>query len=351
VELYKHTNYKEMTLLDTSHDIRNIRLTSAEIAHLWTTYMNDSASVCVFSYFVSKIQDPDIKLIAQYALNTSKKQLEMITDIFNKIKHPIPLGFTKQDVSLESKQLFSDTFILLYTKYMARLGLVNYGEALPMCPRSDVREFFTSSLGSSIELSNKCDDLLLSKGLYIRAPYIPVPEKVEFVHKQSFLNGFIGDKRPLSCLEISQLHINLQTNTLGKSFALGLSQVVNSDEVRKFLIRGKEIAEKHMEIFSNMLRDEELPAATTWDGDILDSTESPFSEKLIMFQFTVLNAIGMSSYGSALSKSMRSDIFATFTRLSGEIAKYSEDGANIMIKNGWLEKIPETVDRRELIGV
>lgn len=35
--------------MDTRHDSENIRLTSAEIAHLWTTYMNNSASVCVYS--------------------------------------------------------------------------------------------------------------------------------------------------------------------------------------------------------------------------------------------------------------------------------------------------------------
>jgi hypothetical protein len=43
--------------------------------------------------------------------------------------------------------------------------------------------------------------------------------------------------------------------------------------------------------------------------------------------------------------------FLTFARLSGEIAKYAEDGLNILISNGWLEKIPEAVDHRELAGV
>lgn len=336
---------------DTTHDIKNIRLTSTEIACLWTTYMNDSAAICVFSYFINNIQDNDIKLVAEYALNISKKHIDMITDIFNTINHPIPLGFTKQDVNINAKKLFSDTFILSYTKYMARMGLINYSSALAICPRSDVREFFNESLNSSLKLLNQCDDLLLSKGLYIRAPYIPVPHNVEFVHKQSFLNGLMGDKRPLNCLEIGELYLNIQMNCLGKSFALGLSQVVNSDEVREFLIRGKEIAEKHMEIFSSMLRNEELPSPMTWDAEVLDSTESPFSEKLIMFHFSVLNALGIANYGASLSKSMRSDMFTTFTRLAGEIAKFEEDAVNIMIRNSWLEKIPEALDHRELIGV
>jgi hypothetical protein len=313
--------------------------------------MNDSVSVCVLSYFVSKVQDADIKAVTEYALETSSKHLEMITNIFNTVNHPIPHGFTKEDVNIEAKKLFSDSFVLFYTKHMARMGIINYGSALAVCPRSDVREFFTGSIGSATKLSNKCDDLLLTKGLYVRSPYIPVPEKVEFVHKQSFLNGFIGDKRPLSCMEISELYLNIQTNVLGKAFCLGLSQVAESEEVRKFIIRGKEITEKHIEIFSDKLHIEELPAPMTWDSDILASTETPFSEKLIMFHIVALNALGMATYGSALSKSMRSDISAIFARLSVEVGKYAEDGANIMIKNNWLEKIPESVDRRELIGV
>lgn len=81
------------------------------------------------------------------------------------------------------------------------------------------------------------------------------------------------------------------------------------------------------------------------------SRGSPFSDKLIMFHFTALNAFGLALYGLALIRSIRSDIFATFTSLMGEIAKYAEDGINIMIDNGWFERIPQAADRKELIGV
>lgn len=70
-----------------------------------------------------------------------------------------------------------------------------------------------------------------------------------------------------------------------------------------------------------------------------------------MFHFSVLSALGLANYGASLSKSIRSDLFATYTRLSGEIVKYAEDGFNIMVDNGWLEKIPQAVDHEELIGV
>lgn len=32
-----------------------------------------------------------------------------------------------------------------------------------------------------------------------------------------------------------------------------------------------------------------------------------------------------------------------------DVGKYTEDGANIMIDEGWFEKMPEAVDREELL--
>jgi hypothetical protein len=37
--------------------------------------------------------------------------------------------------------------------------------------------------------------------------------------------------------------------------------------------------------------------------------------------------------------------------LSAEIAKYAEDGAKIMISNGWLEKPPLSEDRDKLANI
>lgn len=39
----------------------NSRMTSAELANLWSQYMNDSLSRCKFRYFIKNVQDHDIK--------------------------------------------------------------------------------------------------------------------------------------------------------------------------------------------------------------------------------------------------------------------------------------------------
>ncbi len=87
----------------------------------------------------------------------------------------------------------------------------------------------------------------------------------------------------------------------------------------------------------------------TWDGDVTPSTDSPFSEKLMMFHESAINGIGIGDYGDAIGISMRADLAAAFARLAAETAKYVDDGARIMIESGWLEKPPQAPDRRALV--
>jgi len=338
--------------MGTQHETQhNVPLTSGEIAQLWTTYVNDSMSTCVLRYFINKVEDAEIKPVLEYALSLSRKHMDTIADILAHENYPIPQGFTEADVNQNAPRLYTDVFMLYYVKLFGRLGLVNYGFALHSTARSDVHDFFVECVASGTELSAKADNVLLSKGLYVRPPYIPVPEQVEFVHKQSFLNGFFGDTRALTALEILHLFANIQTNQLGKAAFLGFSQTAQSKTVRNYILRGIEIAEKHAEVLSACLRTDDLSAPTGFESEVTDSTEAPFSDKLLMYHSSALTQAGQVNYGYALATSMRRDLAAAYSRMMGEIAKYSEDGANIMIDHEWLEKMPGAAERRALIKV
>jgi hypothetical protein len=128
----------------------------------------------------------------------------------------------------------------------------------------------------------------------------------------------------------------------------GFSQVAKSKEVRQYMLRGREISAKHFEVFSSVLHQEHLSSAKNLTSEVTDSIVSPFSDKLMMFHIAGLVASGIGQYGAAMSTSPRRDLGVMYTRLIGEIAKYSEDGANIMINNGWMEQPPKAADRDEL---
>ncbi|MBY0154274.1 DUF3231 family protein [Cytobacillus firmus] len=69
----------------------------------------------------------------------------------------------------------------------------------------------------------------------------------------------------------------------------------------------------------------------------------------MLYQTSMMSAVGMGNYGTALSASPRRDIAADYVRLQGEIGLYGEDGLNLQIKHAWLERPPHAADRDQLM--
>ncbi|WP_019413957.1 DUF3231 family protein [Paenisporosarcina sp. TG20] len=329
-------------------DNHNAKLTSSEMGLLWGQFQNDTLGICTISYLLNTVEDPKIQSILEYALELSLDHIRVIKEILHAEQHPIPMGFTEQDVNVNAPRLFSDVFMLYYMANMGSMGLNGNSVALPNSSRKDIRDFYTSCLYSSAELFNRSTDLMLNKGVLVRPPYIPYPDQVEFVQKQHFLAGWVGDERQLTTVEISSLFFNLQRNVLGSSLITGFSQVANSKSVRQYFVRGAEVAKHHCAVFAKILSEDNLVTPMTSDTAPTLSKLSPFSDKLMMFHVTALNAAGIGYYGVSIGTSPRRDLGIAYSRLMAEVGLYAEDGANMMISNGWMEKPPSSPDRKNL---
>jgi hypothetical protein len=247
--------------------------------------------------------------------------------------------------------MFSDSFYLHYIKNMAKVGLTNYSMGLSMTSRQDVRAFFQESLSQVSALDQQITGLLESKGLYVRPPFIPTPDSVDFVDTKRFLSGGFfgfGDKRPLLSIEIAHLFSNIQTNGIGKCLMIGFAQCAQSPQIQKFFNRGMEISDKHIDIFAGILKKEQLPFSVSLDSDALDSTEAAFSDKLMLYHVSVLVTAGFGNYSVSAASSPRKDVAADYMRLAAEIAQYAMDGAKLAIEHEWMEEPPIAPDRKEL---
>lgn len=330
-------------------DQKQIRLTSAEIAQLWAQYMNDSASICTLSYFLEKAEDTEIKPLIKFALDLSQSHIKAITSILKEEKNKLPHGFkVEADTDVPAPRLYSDSYVLNFLHQMAKIGLTTYATSVSSSIRSDITEYYIKCIDETKELFVKSKELLLEKGLFVRPPYLPNLEEIQFVEKQGFMWEVIGDKRPLTAMEIANLYADYQRNALGAATLTGFIQVAQSKDIKKFFIRGIEIAKKHLKTFATKLEESNLPIPTTWASDITNSTAFTFSDKLMMFYTTSLISLSIGYYGTGVSQSMRADLSVMYNRLSAEIQLYIEDGANIMIKNKWLEQPPMAADRDEL---
>lgn len=329
--------------------LENQSLTSAEITQLWAAYMNDAALTCQLQYFLAKTEDEDIKQLVTHGLNLAESHVTKMTEIFNKENYPIPYGFNlDEDVDVNAPRLYSDTYTLYYLQQGSQIAMQAYSVSLGLAGREDVYNFFSDCLQEQIEFLKMINTVLRSKGLYKMYPSLPTPESYDFVQNQSFLTGYFGERRPLEGTEINNLFGNYFRNALGAATLVGFSQVAKNADVRKYLVRGKEIAQKHCEIFGSILHEDDLPASTRMEDLVTDSTTYTFSDKLMMYYSTGLIALSVGFYGTSMSASPRRDLGMTYNRLLNEILKYAEDGANIMIKHGWMEEPPRALDRDEL---
>lgn len=303
---------------------------------------------CVLSYFLQHVDDKEIKEILQYAQGLCEDYIQDIEAIFKQADFPIPVGFTKDDVNLEAPRLFEDDFYLHYLQYLGKAGMSIYSVAVPLVTRKDIRGFFIKSLQDTSKLMVLVNDALLSKNTILNPPVIPPPEGVDFITKQSFLNVFFGNARPLQGLEIAHLYGNLNNDITSKAIITGFIQVARSEKVRQYLERGKKLNQKHIDLMSDKLSKDDLPSPSTIDHLVRPSTEPPFSDKLMVYHKIDMFSMKIREYANGASLNGRKDIGVLFAKCQLDVSLYVEDGANIMIDHGWMEQPPEAIDRDEL---
>jgi hypothetical protein len=226
---------------------------------------------------------------------------------------------------------------------IARAGL-----AYLYSSREDIRHFFSDLVDRLMLVGKQIKDLMISKGLYIHPPIIPVPDKIDFVKKQNYLAGFFGDIRPLSVIEAYQLFFNAKQNAIGKALLMGFSQTARTKEIKQYFIQGRDLSNKYLGDINRILLNENIDIAPSYDGEVTASTEGPFSERLMLLHTSVLISAGLQNIGMALSLSPRHDLAAMYTKMITEIESLANAGAKLLIENGWMEEPPLAPDRDAL---
>lgn len=326
-----------------------VELTSSEIANLWTQYINDSLSICFLTHSIEKAKDEDVKEILEFALGLAESHIATITETFKKENFPIPKGYSvKEDVNMNAPSLFTDTFMLSYMHVMTLLGLTGYAGAVATSSRPDQIKYFVQCNKEAMELYERIANVMLNKGLYSKPPRINTPNEVDFVDNQRYLTGWFGKKRPLSAVEISGLSFNMVKIIVKVVLEVGFGQVCQKEDVKKYFKRGKKLCEKQFNVLSQTLTNAGLASPASWVSEVTKSTVSPFSDKLMLNHIVILISAAIGYYGAAISVSQRRDLTLEYARLMAEVGLYAEDGAELLIKYGWLEEPPLAEDREKL---
>ena len=124
------------------------------------------------------------------------------------------------------------------------------------------------------------NEVLEVKGFFVKPPTIPTPQKAEFVQQQNYLSGFLGDTRSLHALEVAHLFDNIENNVASKALLIAFSQVAQSERVKKFMLRGRDMTNKHIEKCSEQLNKNNLPSPPLLDNLVSTLKSPPFFRQI-----------------------------------------------------------------------
>lgn len=329
-------------------DKEKIKLTSSEIGSLWGMYINGTMADTVNRYMYSIIEDASIKNIFEEALMTFDNQKKQMKAFIENEGFPVPVGFTDSDLIIGTKRLFTDIFCLNYLHIMTLHGLLGHVTSFCVSVREDLRDFIDSCDHAAKKMYHQTIELLLEKGNFQRDPYFYPAKYPEFIESKDYIDGFFGKGRRLSATEIISISLNIKKTMMAKTLGIGFSQIAQSAEVRKFLMDSVEIADQHVRTFSKIMQADNLPVPGSWETEVTTSTDSPFSDKLMMYHIGFLAQAAQNYHGSGLAGAMRTDLVAAYEGVIIRNLKATKKWFNLMVKNKWLEQPPLAPNRREI---
>jgi hypothetical protein len=325
-----------------------LKLTSSEIGTLWGEYMNGTMTDVVNRYMVSIIEDEPIKAIFKDAINTFQKQKRQIVTFIENEGFPIPIGFTESDLFKGKPRLFTDIFCLNYLHIMTLHGLLGHSTSLAVSVRKDLRDFYDSCDNDAKKMYHQTIETLLEKGNFQRDPLFYPAQNPQYITSQDFTDGFFGKGRKLAATEIISISLNLKKSVMAKTLSIAFSQVAQTKEVRKFLTDSEKTADQQIKTFSKIMQADNLPVPKSWETEVTTSTDSPFSDKLMLYHIGFLFQAAQNYHGAGLASSMRTDLVTAYEGTILKNLMITKKWFDLMVQNKWLEQPPLAPNREEI---
>ncbi|MDQ0970344.1 hypothetical protein QFZ31_000222 [Neobacillus niacini] len=329
-------------------DENKLKLTSSEIGTLWGEYVNGTMTDVVNRYMVSIIEDEPIKAIFEDAITTFEKQKRQIVTFMEIEGFPIPIGFTESDLFKGKPRLFTDIFCLNYLHIMILHGLLGHSTSLAVSVRKDLRDFYDSCDNDAKKMYHQTIELLLEKGNFQRDPLFYPAQNPQYITSQDFTDGFFGKGRKLAATELISISLNLKKSIMAKTLSIAFSQVAQTKEVRKFLTDSEKTADQQIKTFTKIMQADNLPVPKSWETEVTTSTDSPFSDKLMLYHIGFLFQAAQNYHGAGLASSMRTDLVTAYEGTILKNLMITKKWFDLMVQNKWLEQPPLAPNREEI---
>jgi hypothetical protein len=327
-----------------------IQLTSSELGTLWMTYQSTSASLLMYDLMKEKTIDKEAQNILTSYISEAQNVKNEIVKVFNSEKAVIPIGFDERDIIRDATPLFDDIFHIMYLRQIIKLNFQHSAIFSAISYMKEVNDIFKLNYDIANKYYVMTTNYLLGKGVLTRPPYVTMPKQVEFIEDKNYMSGFnvLTDKRSLNTIEVGYINEAIQSNIFGMQLMTGFAQVAKENEVKKYFIQGKELSKKIVTELSSVMMQSDIQPPSTWAGRATDSTNPPFTDKLMMYITSLISSSSMAFNVLGTSYSMRSDLQLKLGLISKDVFQFSKKGAELMIKHKWMEEPPQMEDRNQL---
>lgn len=323
-----------------------IKPSAGEISNLWKFIIGNQAQLCLLEHWRACSEDADLSKLLEVLIEEASRISSQGVTLYKKAGFPEPIGFNLEtDLFPDAPKLMSDRLVLFILQVLSEYGVYGYGLTLGKTDTPEVLTFIRSCLDNAADLYQQITELIKIKGFQHQPIFVPPPKEAQMVQHHSFLAGWLGEQRPISAVEIDNILYSLRGVILAKTMFMAFSQVAKDKKIQKYCNRGKDLTGKRVERLQTIQASENLPFQATYETEVTDSTISPFSDRLILFEAISLAQIAVARYGNALSTMIRRDLSSIFAAYIAETGTFLDDGVNLMIDFNWFEQPPLAADR------
>ena len=328
------------------------KLSSGELGILWSTFQTRTVFYQMFKKFAEQTTEPKAKKILDDYVAMAPVLIDDLTQMFQKEKAVVPVGFTEKDVFSNTPRLFDDEFHIMFLRSMAKSTIGFNGISMGMSYRADVRAFFEKASKFSMDLYNEATDYLTDQKLLTRPPYFSMPTEVDFVDDLNYIGGtlFRANKRALNAIEIAHIYTAIELNTLKIQLMTAFAQTAKEAEVKTYQLRGKELAKKISHELIEICVQSDIQPSATWAGKATDSVVPIFSDKMMMSLTNIFTSLNITDMSFGLMFSIRSDLPVKYNAIVKDLEEYALEGSRVMIRHNWLEAPPQMEDRGAILA-
>ncbi|WP_298841078.1 DUF3231 family protein [uncultured Clostridium sp.] len=328
-----------------------IQLTSSELGTMWMTYISGSALIIKCKFMKDKTIDKEAQNILSNYITDAEGLKDKIVNLFNSENVIIPIGFDERDMFKEAPSLFDDIFKIMNLRQLMKLNFSHSAIFTAMSYMKEVHDILKLNYDIADKYYVMTTNYLLKKGVLAKSPYVTFPKKVEFIEDKKYMSGInpFSDKRALNTIEVGFLNEIIEDNIFGMQLMTGFAQVATESEVKEYFIEGKELAKKIISKLSDVLSQSDILPPSTWAGKATDSTQPPYSDKLMMYTTSLMSGSALTFSVSGTSYSLRNDLPLKLALIGKEAFTYAKKGGKLMIKHKWMEEPPQMEDRNQLI--